>query len=829
MTPDVTTSIADELLDTPAAGSKIPPIAPTPTSKPEIPLRGRITSVLHTEPDGVLVARLTPEGNGRAKETFVISGRVAGGLTPGEVVRVSGYWGSHATWGRMLKFRQFERTPPVTREGEVAFLSGFIQGMTRLVAERLLEETVGLEGLIKICQKTPQKLDELLPKAPKLKSRLRSAVWDSGQVDVETSVALQSAGMRPQQVQALTKFFRSHGLRQMLQQNPYEFCQVPNVGFASAERVAKFYAERQGRTFDPRNPQRLLYGVKDVCGRERQNGHVGVSEEKLVKSSIKALLLTPADAPAIQKAVAAAIAGKLLVKDFDLIYPRGLHKAESELAKLLAGLIRGGAKPVSLSETQIRKQLDGTGLSHEQADGVVRMAHSPVSILVGGPGRGKTHTLRMLLDILKKQKKTVLVLAPTGKAAKRAEEMTGQPASTIHKACGLEQEEDIHSKTYGKFLDRKSKISEDVVVVDEVSMVDVQLAFELVRRIKPGRTSLILVGDPDQLPPVGPGQFLKDLLNSGVIPIARLTLVFRQASSSPIVDGADALNRGDVPTFQERGKYDVRLFDPTSVPAYPKASSDERKMTFEVELIKQWMVKSVQQFAGDHNINPVRDTQVYAPQRSGPLGLDELNRVLQANLNPKGRVSPPKGPKLAAGFVPRVGDKVMQVRNNYKMRLVGQTGDVKVMNGQIGYIYDIRQDAVEVLYDEFPIPVLYHRDEVADLSPSYAMSIHRSQGSETPFAFIVLHRSMNPRLVNRPLIYTAWTRAKKGVIILGSLEDVARAAANLDGTDRSGALTARLQQILNPRASGKTSATRPLLAPRVAAPVVMPIKMDKPL
>lgn len=782
----------------------------TPAAPTTVPLRGRISSIMHTEPDGVLVARLVPEGGTRTRESLVIMGRVAGGLTPGEIVRLQGKWGQHPTWGRLFRFTEFERTPPVTREGEVAFLSGFIPGMTKPVATKLLEEVNGLDALIAICKKTPQRLDTLLPRSPKIRSRLRTAIWESQALDVETSVALQSAGLRPPQVQALTKFFRSHGLRQQLQQDPYQFCQVPNVGFASAERVARFYAERQGRPFDPLHPSRLLYGAKDACGKERMNGHVGVPEDRLVRATLRALTLDRAHEGLVRQAIANAIAGRLLVKEHDLIYPRGLHRAESDLALRLAALVRGGARPVSYSEAEIRKFLHGSGLSHEQEDGVVRMAHAAVSILVGGPGRGKTHTLRMLLQLLQKQKKSVLVLAPTGKAAKRAEEMTGCPASTIHKACGLEQEEDIHSSTYGKFLDRRSRIQADVVVVDEVSMVDIQLAYELVRRLKPGRTSLILVGDPDQLPPVGPGQFLKDLLDSGVIPLARLTIVFRQKGGSPIVDGADALNRGDVPQFESGGATGVRLFDPTTAPKYPATADDETKLAFEVGMIKRWLVQAVKQYAAREQIDAIRETQVYAPQRAGPLGLDEINRLLQQELNPHGQAGPAKGPRLMGSVVPRLGDKVMQLRNNYKMRLVSTPGDVKVMNGQVGYVAAIREDAVEVKYDEFAEHVLYQREEVRDLILSYAMSIHRSQGSETPFAFIVLHRSMNPKLVNRPLIYTGWTRAKRGVIILGSLDDVARAAKNLEGTDRHGALSMRLRQQLRPAsATGATRSLRP--------------------
>lgn len=809
---------------------------PLPTAAAEAPaagtadatLRGRVTSIpFRDERSGETVLRLAPERDNPGRVSHPVWGTVAGTFAKGEVITVTGAWTRHPTYGRTLRIRTLERTPPSSREGEITFLAGYILNMTRAQAQHLLESCGGLKGLIETCKTNPTRLDELLPKAKVVRARLRRATWDQRAMDLDAFVTLQSAGLKSNQVQALVKFFGAPGLRQIAQQNPYEFCQVPKVGFASAEKVAQFYATSQGRPFDPIHPDRLVYGLCDVVAQERNSGHVCLSPEGLVRQAIRALKLTrgAATEAALQEALARALARRLLVKDFDMIYTRGLHKAESDVAQGLARLMAGGVRPLVQSRDQIIKALAGTGLSDEQKEGVVTMGTSPVSILVGGPGRGKTHTLKSLLTLLAKANKKVLVLAPTGKAAKRAQEVTGQPCMTIHKACGLDREEDVHNKRYGKSLSRKDRLSADVVVVDETSMVDLALGFELVRRLRAGRTALILVGDPDQLPPVGAGQVLKDLLGCGRIPIARLTQVFRQANGSPIVDGADALNTGRLPEFQEAG-YDVRLFDPTTARAHPGGDGDDA-LDFEVRMILRWMTQAVGRYAEDRKIHPIRDVQVYAPQKKGPLGLQVLNAKMQEVLNPG---PDGVGPRIDGGFVARVGDKVMQIQNNYKLTRVGDAGEVTVMNGQIGYVVTARADRVEVKYDDVPTPVVYGQSsEFRQLAPAYAISIHRSQGSETPYAFVVLHRSMNPRLVNRPLIYTAWTRAKAGVAVFGSAADVERAAKNLDGTDRNSNLGARVQQATAPVTRAPLKMVRVAAAPAPGAPAVPAVPARGPV
>lgn len=794
-------------------------------------LRGRVSSVSWRDDfTGETLARIAPEGKNPRKLSYAFWGSFATGFSPGECLTLYGEWHQHPRNGKVFRVSRIERHPPTTPEGEINYLAGAIVGLSKKQARELIEWAGSLDEVIRICKEQPARLEEVLPRARKLRARLRNAQWDRQDVDIDAFVALQSAGLKIGQIQQLAKWFGPSALRRVAQHSPYDMCQVPKVGFASAERVARFYAEQQGRQIDLFNEERLVYGLCDVAARERNHGHVCTPEDRLIQHALRHLQLprTREAVTKLQDALGAALKRRLLVKDYGQIYTRGLHKAETDLALRIGKLMVSGARPLSMSETAIRRALQGSGLSDEQVNAVVLLATSPVSLLVGGPGRGKTRTLKSFVDLLDQNRRSYLLLAPTGKAAKRASEVTGKPAFTIHKACGLDREEDVHSKKYGRKISRREKLSADVVIVDEASMIDLALMFELVRRIRAGRTALVLVGDPDQLPPVSAGQVLVDMLRAGTIPTGRLTQVFRQAGGSPIVDGADAINRGELPEFQTQG-HEVRLFDPLAAKGHPGRHLSELALDHEIRTTLNWLRQAVLRYAKDLDLDPLRDIQIYAPQRTGPLGLQVLNEMLQDVLNPATSRTNVAGLKIADGFTVRVGDKVMQVRNNYRLRYASasqqviqagrtkksfadlpeavQTAHVPVMNGQIGIIrrVDAVKSEIEVEFDDMPEPVLYLRsDEWRELAPAYAMSIHRSQGSETPYAFIVLHDSMNSSLVNRPLLYTGWTRAKAGVAVFAPKIAVARAAASTQGTERFSNLNQRLQQTTRaPRSRGR--------------------------
>jgi exodeoxyribonuclease V alpha subunit len=781
-------------------------------------LRGRITDIKHRDPTtGETVARIGPEDRSAKGASFPFYGSFAYELSRGECVEIHGEWEMHPRHGKALRVTKLERRPPVTREGEVSFLTGYIKGMTGKVAQELLDKFGGLEGLKEASQKRPKDIEAALPRSRKVCARLLKAQWDRKEMDVDGVVALRSAGLKSNQIQQLVRFFGAGSLRIMAQNEPYSFCRVPGVGFKTVEKLAQFYADAQGRSVNLYDADRLVFGIRDVLSRVAQDGDVCIAEEELVRRAVRHLGLPDSDKTmtALRAALSKALKLRLLIKEYEMIYPRGLHRAEKEVALHIRKHLASGGAALSLPKRKILADLEASGLSREQMEAVTVLCSSPMSILVGGPGRGKTRTLATFVELLEKHRRSYLLLAPTGKAAKRAAEVTGRMCSTIHKACGLDREEDIHNRKPGRTIGAKEKLKADVVIVDESSMIGLQLALDLVRRCKSGKTTIVWVGDPDQLPPVSPGHVLKDMLRSTAVPVARLTQVFRQKNGSPIVDAADAMNNGLMPSFPDSG-YQIRLFDPTTSPAHPGPGAGAGAADFEVSRLQGWLLQGIERYSKDLGLDPLRDIQVYAPQRTGPLGLAALNMSLQALLNPATKHTNTVAVKVAEGFPVRAGDKVIQTANNYRLRLAsapsavraGKGGDkrttgpvadeaedrVAVMNGQVGYVVSADPvRGVHVQYEEFSEPVAYLRaDEWRALSPCFAMSIHRSQGSETRFAFVVLHESMNLKLMNRPLVYTALTRAKEGAAFFGTRSALQKAVENMGGVVRLGNLHRRL-------------------------------------
>lgn len=818
---------------------------------------GRVSSIaLRDEFTGKTIARIVPEVKRRSQTYYTITGHFAYELFPGECIEIEGEWTEPQ---KSIKVNKLRRRPPATREGEIVFLAGFIKGLSKKQATMLLEECGGLKGLIEVCKKEPQKLDELLPRARKVRARLRNAVWDrEDELDIDLYTSLHSAGVRTNQINEMVRRFGASGLRVVAQTRPYDLCEVKNVGFSTADKIAAFYATKQGRKFNPLEPMRLLYGIVDAVGRERVRGHVCIPEEELLRRAARSIR-DPNDNPlpnrkqtidALKHALDEALKRRLLIKEFGMIYTRGLHHAETDLALRIAKLLKAGGTVDKRDVRVAKKVMEGSTLTDEQQNAVIMAVTQPVSIITAGPGCGKTFTTAKVIEAIKALNRTFIILAPTGKAAMRSSEATGEPADTIHRACWLDSEGDIHGKRYGRTLTRHDFFKVDYILVDESSMMDLPLGYELIRRIKAGRTRIIFVGDVDQLPPVGPGQVFRDLLESGVIPVQRLTKVFRQAGGSPIIDCAYAINSGKMPEAPD-DSYEVRILDPLSSRKYRPDLEEDARKELEATIITDWLRYSLQHYAKAPEVkdllgreaDPIRDFQVYAPQKNGPAGINRLNEVIRDILNPiphelKSRQD---AIRLAGRYVVSTGDRVMQIVNNYKLRFnasapeeayeeflerkrqkdkeervrkrksVKQTGRevgaydvVHVMNGQVGYVVRVDPKAreIEVKFDELPYPVLYKNgEEWRQLSPAWAMSIHKSQGSETPFAFIVMDSFTF--MANRPLLYTAWTRAKKGVLLISSPQKTMAAVSSLAGVIRHSNLSQRLKEYASPEPNRK--------------------------
>jgi hypothetical protein len=321
-------------------------------------LRGRVTSLQWRDDfTGQTLARLAPEGKNPKRISYPFRGTFAHPLFEGEVLEVQGAWVPTPTGEDVFVVKTIERLPPSSAEGEATFLAGYIKGMTKPQARLLLDKFSGLQGLIDVCKRRPQDIAAVLPKARKVVARLRAATWDRKEMDFDLFASLQSAGLRPGQVQELVRFFGAQALRTLAQTTPYDFCAVPRIGFSSAEKVAKFYAEAQGRSIDLYNEERLVYGLVDVVGRERNNGDTCVTEKRIVRSGIKYLGLpyTPETEQKLRDALTTAIKRRLLINEFDFIYTRGLHKAENELALHLGKLMAAASRPLLQSNTVLKR------------------------------------------------------------------------------------------------------------------------------------------------------------------------------------------------------------------------------------------------------------------------------------------------------------------------------------------------------------------------------------------------------------------------------------------------------------------------------------------
>lgn len=765
-------------------------------------IRGRVSSLVRwNQEQRDLIFRLVPEEGGGARGQMLIWGVAASPVTEGEVVRVTGSRKRHPVFGAGVVWDSLERVAPVSEEGQIAFLRGMIKGLTLPQAKALLARAGDLDGVIRLCRERPAELEAVLPKARVVRARLRNADWSQRERDVDVFTTLQSAGLRMTQIQDLVRQFGAAALLQMAREAPYRFAQLPQVGFASAEKVAKFYADATGQEINLLGDERLIFGLRDTVGHLTRQGDVCLSPERVLRGAARRLGLLDHPPGEVHKklnsALAECLTRKLLVQEYGSIYTRGMARSEARVASLLLRLTNSGGRAVRQPSAVLRRSLAAERLSDEQSSAVVMMCEHPVVLLVGGPGRGKTHTLRSFIDLLDRHGKSVLLLAPTGKASKRAAQMTGRPAYTIHRACNLQGEPELHTVRRERVLQRREKLAADVVIVDESSMVDLGVMYELLRRIRVGHTTLILVGDPNQLPSVGPGRVLQDLLDADVIPTARLTQVFRQEGGSPIVDAADAINDGRMPTFEESG-YRCRIFDPGE----PSRHDDQ-----EGRKLVAWVTQAIHKWSKDLDLDPLRDMQVYAPQREAAAGIRVLNEALQYSLNPNG-TDGGLSARIGEGFTLRTGDKVMQSENNYHMICARTGNEVEVNNGAVGYVVEIhkKERCVDVLFEEEDSLVRYRgAKEWHQLAPAYAMSIHKSQGSETRYALLVVDSSMNPRLVSRALIYTGITRAKDGALYFGSRRGLEMAIKNTEGTARQSHLPDRLRTNL---AAGAVSKPR---------------------
>ncbi|HEX5114938.1 MAG TPA: ATP-dependent RecD-like DNA helicase [Pseudonocardiaceae bacterium] len=710
------------------------------------------------EETGYTVARVD---TGRSGELVTVVGALLG-AQPGESLRMRGRWGSHPQYGRQFHVEDYTTVLPATVQGIRRYLgSGLIKGIGPRLADRIVEH-FGVAAL-DVIETEPARLIEVPKLGPK-RTKLIAAAWDEQKAIKEVMVFLQGVGVSTSLAVRIYKQYGDTSI-DVVRREPYRLAtDVWGIGFRTADTIAKAV----GVPHD--SPQRIKAGLQFTLSEATGNGDCYLPEQRLIADAIKILQV---DTGLVIDCLAELVTEEGVVREHlpddengAAVYLVPFHRAEIALAGQLRSLLAAPADrlaafagvdwPKALAWLRGRT---GADLAPAQEAAVKLALTSKVAVLTGGPGCGKSFTVRSIVALALAKRATVVLAAPTGRAAKRLTELTGHDAATVHRLLELRPGGDAA-------FDRDRPLNADLVVVDESSMLDLLLANKLVKAVAPG-AHLLLVGDVDQLPSVGPGEVLRDLLADGTpVPSVRLTQVFRQAQQSGVVANAHRINAGDFPVVT--GLPDFFLF--------PEDDA-ERAAALTVDVVAR-------RIPAKFGLDPRRDVQVLAPMHRGPAGAGALNAQLQEVLTP---ARPNLPERRFGGRMFRVGDKVTQIRNNYDK---GANG---VFNGTLGVVtgLDPVEQRLTVRTDEDE-EVDYEFGELDELTHAYAVTIHRSQGSEYPCVVVPVTMSAWPML-QRNLLYTAVTRAKRLVVLVGSPKAISQAVRAVGAGRRHTALDHRLR------------------------------------
>ncbi|WP_084959768.1 ATP-dependent RecD-like DNA helicase [Thermoactinospora rubra] len=713
----------------------------------------RIT--FQSEETGYTIARVATE---RSSAELVTAVGPLLGAQVGESLRLTGRWTSHPRYGRQFEVWSYATVLPATIQGIQRYLgSGLIKGIGPKMAERIVAH-FGTDTL-DIIEHHPERLVEVPGLGPK-RTKMIAAAWEEQKIIKEVMVFLQGVGVS---TSIAVRIFKQYGEAAItvVRGQPYKLAdEVWGIGFKTADTIA----QAVGIPHD--SPERVKAGLRYTLSQAADDGHCFLPAPNLVADATK-ILDVPAELVAScleQLAAEEGVVREDVPADqgsVPAVYLVPFHRAETALAASLLTLLTSPHDRLKAfqdvdwarAEQWLAAQT-GAELAPEQRQAVRLALTHKVAVLTGGPGCGKSFTVRSIVLMARARRAKVILAAPTGRAAKRLAELTGHEAVTVHRLLQLRPGGDAT-------FDRDNPLDADLVVVDEASMLDLLLANKLVKAVPPG-AHLLLVGDVDQLPSVGAGEVLKDLLAAPDIPRVRLTQVFRQAARSGVVVNAHRVNQGRHPLLE--GMDDFFLF-PCEEP--------EEIAALTVDVVARRIPRRF-------GLDPRRDVQVLAPMHRGAAGAGALNQALQEALTPA-REGLPERRYGGRGF--RVGDKVTQLRNNY---------DKNVFNGTVGVVTGLQpeESKLTVLTDEEET-VEYAFDELDELAHAYAVSIHRSQGSEYPAVVIPLATSAW-MMLQRNLLYTAITRAKKLVVIVGSRRALAQAVRAKGAGRRHTGLTHRL-------------------------------------
>ncbi len=699
-------------------------------------VEGVVEDVLFRSDDGRFTVIRLVVGDADSNDERPTAVGDLGQIAPGENVRLVGRWTEHAVYGPRFRVTSFTPTIPATEQGMVRYLgSGLIPGIGPALAARLVER-FGQDTLDVIATQSARLRE--VPGIGRQRAQSIAEAVRQRRVEAETMSFLHALGMGPATAREIVRKYGADAPR-VVRDDPYVVAeQIRGIGFRTADRIA----EALGIAGD--DIRRVQGGILHLVGRAVDEGHVFATRQQLHEG------LEQLDVPqdSLDEALLQLRARDLVVVEDDAVYPPVLYRAERLVAEALTELAR---RP----KTRQPLKTHDPSLTDTQRSAVQASLETHLLVLTGGPGTGKTTTVRAIVQAHEALERRVALCAPTGRAAKRLSNAAGAQAKTIHRLL------EWNPATGGFNRDQRMPLDAELILVDEASMLDIRLASQLLAAI-PVSATLVLVGDVDQLPPVGPGQPLRDLIASKICTTIRLHEIFRQAQLSAIVRGAHAVLQGHMPEPTPTGtRGDGDLF---LIPATDPDTIAER------------LVQALKRMSVAYGFDPLADVQVVTPMRRGPLGTHRLNEVLQEAFNPDTRDT-----TTLTAFRP--GDKVMQLRNDY---------DKEVFNGDLGEVARIEGGVTYVLFDGREVQ--YKADELDAITLAYACTVHKVQGSEFPAAIIVLH-STHFVLLNRALLYTALTRAEKLVVLIGDRKAMARAARNSITYETNSKLLERLRAI----------------------------------